>query len=141
MEGLGRVEWEYGRAVVRLDNSGEIRSQRSLYTRRTHGVKRLQEVRKQRMPRATRSRCFETHRNGTRPGIFGGIATQGHCTEEDWRITQYPQATLAGQCAGDEEVGTLPRAKLAVARTAQRQDNYDRELNMTGSTAHGLFFG
>jgi hypothetical protein len=49
--------------------------------------------------------------------------------------------TLAGQCAGDKEVGTLPRAKLAVTETVQRQDNYDRELNIKGSIAHGLLFG
>jgi hypothetical protein len=53
------------------------------------------------------------HRNGTRTGTVGGIATQGHCTQEDWRITQYPQATLVGQYVGDEEVGTTAESEAS----------------------------
>lgn len=113
------MEWEYGRAVARLDNSMEIRSQRSLYTRLTHVVKRLQEVRNQRMPRATRSRCFEAphwdpSRNRRRYRNARSLHGRGL---EDHAI---PSSYLARQHAGDKEVGILPRAKLAVVETAQR---------------------
>jgi hypothetical protein len=123
-----------------FDSSTEIRSQRSLYTRRTHGLKRLEEVRKQRMPRATRSRCFEAphwdpSRNRRRYRNARSLHGRGL---EDHAI---PSSYLARQHAGDKEVGTLPRAKLAVVETAQRQDNYDKELNITDRMAHSLLFG
>jgi hypothetical protein len=121
-------------------SSMEIRSQRSLYTRRTHGVKRLQEVRKQRMPRATKSRSFEApqrdpSRNRRRyrnASLLHGRGLEAHVI---------PSSYLARQHAGDKEVGILARAKLAVVETAQRQDSHDRQSDLTGSTAHGLLFG